>query len=91
MSDGWNVPDVSIGNVERLLGLAKGAAYLTGDGLEAYALLVNGAGASKEHRNEVRNAAVYWTDKLVSSNDAPSGIVTSIARALALVREQESN
>jgi len=85
MADKWNIPSVYESDANRLLVLAQADASLTPEGLESFALLVNGLGNPSEHVNQVKNAAVEWIQKLANANKATTSIVASIGRALALV------
>ena len=91
MSDTWNFPENTSQDIEKFLMLAQMEAHHSPEGLEAFALLVNGLGASVRWRDQVRAAAGGWATKATSVNVVTSEAVALIGRALALVRESSSN
>lgn len=91
MSDTWSFPDNTSQDVEKFLMLAQMEAHHTPEGLEAFALLVNGLGASRKWRDQVRAAAGGWATKATNVNSITSDAVALIGRALALVRESNSD
>jgi hypothetical protein len=86
VSDKWNIPETNIEGVKRLLELSAANASMP-NGLESFALLVNGLNAPESWRNRVRDAASSQMTKVANGNVAAASEIASIGRALALVKE----
>lgn len=89
MSESWNAPGIEQKVVERLLNVASAQAETSAEGLEAFALLIDGLDAPALWRTRVRTHALYQMKAMADANAAPASDLASIGRALALVREPE--
>jgi hypothetical protein len=88
MSADWNISELDRETAERLLELASANALMP-DGLESFALLVNGLNAPESWRKRVRATAAIHMKIVADRNVAAAPEIASIGRALALVKESE--